>query len=326
MKVCYWTSNAVGGAGKYEYYLPKEVEKLGINVSVYKRPEGVLGNPITLKFFYKTNGDIIHATTQTLSIYGLPKPKKFIVTVHDMLTLHKSIKSKLKRFLIKKFLNKADKIIAVSEFTKKEIISQTGISENKIEVVPMGIDLSKYRPLDKEYSRRVFSLNQEYKYILVVASNAPHKRMDITLAVFNEVKKCREDVRLIKAGYGQQLQGKGIINVGFVPESKMPYLYNASDVLLHTSEYEGFGMPILEAMACGISVVCSKKASIPEVVGSCGSLVDIDSDDYVEQFVEGILNSIEQRRNNRSMIRAKNFSWGNVAKKTVKVYKEIIEG
>ena len=126
--------------------------------------------------------------------------------------------------------------------------------------------------------------------------------------------------------YGQQLQGEGIINVGFVPESKKPYLYNASDVLLHTSEYEGFGMPILEAMACGIPVVCSKKASIPEVVGSCGYLVDIDSDDYVEQFVEGILNSIERRRNTKSMIRAKTFSWENVAKKTVKVYKEVIEG
>jgi len=325
LRICYWTSNAVGGAGKYELYLPRCVSKLHVDVNVYKRPKGFFGNPILLKLFYKTNGDIVHATTQTLSIYANPKPRRFIVTVHDMLTLHRSMQSKVKRFLIKKFLNKADKIIAVSEFTKREILNQTNVPEDNIEIVPMGVDISRYRPLNKNYSRSIFNLDLGCKYILVVASNASYKRTDIALAVFNEIKKYRDDVKLIKAGYGQQLQGEGIINVGFVPESKMPYLYNASDVLLHTSEYEGFGMPILEAMACGIPVVCSKKASIPEVVGSRKYLVDIDSTDCIKQFAWKILDNLERKRDLKFVMRARNFSWDNIAKRTVKIYERVYD-
>jgi len=326
LKVVYWTPNSGGGAGKYEYYLPKEVKRLGVEVEVFIRPKGFKGNPITLRLFYKSSrGDVIHATTQTLSIYSYPKPNKFIVTVHDIYSLHKSLVSQVKRFLIKNTLKRADRIIAVSNFTKNEIIEQIGIDEDKIEVVYMGVDHSLYRPKDKEDCKKRLRLNVEEKHILVVASNLPHKRMDITKAVFDEILKVRRDVKLLKAGYGSKLKGEGIINVGFIPEEKMPILYNAADVLLHTSEYEGFGMPLLEAMACGIPIVCSNKASIPEVVGDCAELVDLDAEDSVKQFAEKILDCIDKgKRNKKGIERSKKFSWERVARETMKVYEELL--
>ncbi|MDW8034350.1 MAG: glycosyltransferase family 1 protein [Nitrososphaerota archaeon] len=325
MKICYWTPNAGGGAGKYEYYIPREMEKFGIEVKVFRKPSGFKGNPLTLRLFYKSDGDIVHATTQTLVIYSYPKPKRFVVTLHDIFPPRKNFELKLKQFLSLPKLKRADKIIAVSNFTKSEIIGRTKIDEDKIAVIPLGVDLSIYKPMNKAVCKREFGLNAEEKHILVVSSNAPHKRMDIVKAVFEEVRRRRENVKLVKAGYGQSLQGRDIINVGYIPEEKMPILYNACDVLLHTSEYEGFGMPLLEAMACGLPIVASNKASIPEVVGECGRLVNLESGDCVEEFVDNILDCIDKKeRNEKGIERSKKFSWEIVAKDTMKVYEELL--
>jgi glycosyltransferase involved in cell wall biosynthesis len=143
--------------------------------------------------------------------------------------------------------------------------------------------------------------------------------------VFYEVRKSLDNVKLLKLGYGTTLDGEGIINLGWLSEGDMPLVYNASNVLLHTSEYEGFGMPLLEAMACGIPIVASNKASIPEVVGDCGELVDLDADDCVEQFAEKVLNALDVERNKKGIERAKMFSWGEVARETFRVYKDMIE-
>lgn len=325
MLICYWTPNASGGAGKYENYLVEEIKNLGIEVKVFKKPKGLKGNPFTLRLLYRSIGDIIHATTQTLSIYSYPKPKRFVITVHDIFPRRKTLSLKLKQFLSLPRLKRADKIIAVSNFTKNEIINRTKIEEDKITVIPLGVDFSIYKPMGKEECKKILGLNPDEKYILVVSSNAPHKRMDIVKAVFEEVKKYRDDIKLLKAGYGQILQGHGIINVGFIDEEKMPILYNACDVLLHTSEYEGFGLPLLEAMACATPIVASNKASIPEVVADCGKLIDLECEDCVERFAEEILEVIEKdKRNWKGLERSKRFSWMNTAKETLKVYEELL--
>jgi len=327
MKICYWTPSSGGGAGKYEHYLPRKMEELGAEVNVFARPKGFLGNPLTLRLFYKSDGDIVHATTSTLSMYSFPKPKRFIITVHDMRTRQKSLKSRIKRFIVRDlgFVKRADRLIAVSNFTKDEIRKYIEFEEHFIFVIPMGVDLSMYKPLEKEKCKMELNLNPEEKYILVVASNEKHKRMDITRKVFSEIRKSYDDIKLIKIGYGTKLEGESIINLGFIPEEKMPILYNAADVLLHTSEYEGFGMPLLEAMACGTPVVASNKASIPEVVGDCGELVDLDAEDCVEQFAEKVLDCIDKGdRNEKGIERAKKFSWERVARKTMNVYEELL--
>jgi len=326
MKICYWTPSSVGGAGEYEHYLPRKMEELGAEVNIFARPKGFLGNPLTLRLFYRSNGDIVHAMSPILSIYSYPKPRNFIVTSHGLYTLQTSLESRIKRFLSIKALKRADKIIAVSEFAKREVIENVSIDPEKVSTIYLGVDHSTFKPMDKEYCKIYFGLHPNEKHILVVASELRLKRLDITKAVFDRIRDLRKDVKLLKCGYARgKFVGEGIINLGFIPHKKMPLLYNASDVLLHTSEYESFGMPLLEAMACGIPVVASNKGSIPEILGDCGELVDLDAEDCVEQFAEKVLDCIDKGdRNEKGIKRAKKFSWERVAKETMKVYEELL--
>ncbi|MBE0415985.1 MAG: glycosyltransferase, partial [Dehalococcoidia bacterium] len=183
----------------------------------------------------------------------------------------------------------------------------------------------RYHPIDKTECKRRFGFNPNEKHILVVASNLESKRMDLTQKVFDEVRKRRNDVKLIKAGYAETLVGDDIINTGWVPESEMPLLYNSADVFLHTSEYEGFCLPILEAMSCGVPVVVSNKASIPEVVGPCGNMVDLDAHDVIEQFANKIFSCIDKGIDEEAIEQSKNFSWQKTADRTIRVYEKVYD-
>ena len=213
--------------------------------------------------------------------------------------------------------------IAISEFTKKETVRLAGVDESVIDVVHLAADRSKYYPLDRKECKRRFGFDTKEKHILVVASNLEIKRMDLTQKVFDGVRKQRNDVKLIKAGYAETLSGDDIINTSWVPEDEMPLLYNSADVFLHTSEYEGFGLPILEAMSCGVPVVVSNKASIPEVVGSYGNMVDLDANDVIEQFVDKILSCIDMGTDEKAIEQSKNFSWQKTAERTITVYEKL---
>jgi glycosyltransferase involved in cell wall biosynthesis len=170
-----------------------------------------------------------------------------------------------------------------------------------------------------------FGLKNDEKYILVVASNLPHKRMDITKKVFEHVKTECPDVKLLKVGYGDMLQGEGVINLGWVSEDDMPSLYNAADIFLHTAEYEGFGLPVLEAMACGVPVVVSKSASLPEIVGNCGELVDPSTPDSLKNFSTAVVKILREGSTKDGIERSKLFTWEKTAKETYNLYKEVKE-
>jgi len=343
MKIIYWNvlkeSHPLTGTKRYEDELFKNVKRFGKNIEVERIQRAnnkILGSTfISWLFRYKCkDADIIHATEETLApVLSFRKrtrnKPKFIITVHDLIPLLypstiKDMTTMIKWRLVPSALKKVDRIIAISYFTKKEIIRLIGFDENKIDVVYQGVDHSRYRPMDKEKCKERLGLNPDDKYILVVASNEERKRMDLVKRIFDEVRRRREDVKLIKAGYAEKLTGEGIINTGYIPEPEMPVLYNAADVYLHTSEYEGFGLPVLEAMACGVPVVAYGKASIPEVVGPYGNVIYSDSDNCVEQFVEKILQNIDKGVDYKALERSKNFSWEKTAKETIKVYEKII--
>jgi len=342
MKIIHWNvskkSHPVTGAKRYEDELFENIKTLreDIEIERIQRADNRYIGSTFVSWFLRyrcKNADIVHATFQTIAPALSFKKRtcvkknnlKFIVTVHDLNPLLypsniRDISTKLQWIFTPKALKKANRIIAISEFTKKEIIKIAGIREDKIDVVYQGIDHLKYYPMDKEKCKERFSLNIDDKYILVVASNEENKRMDLTKKVFDEIRKQRKDIKMLKVGYGETLEGEEIINPGWVPESEMPALFNAADVYLHTSEYEGFGLPVLEAMACGVPVVVTNKASIPEVVGNAGEMVNLDSEDCVEQFVEKILENIDKGKDEKAIKQSKKFSWERTAKETIKVY------
>ena len=131
----------------------------------------------------------------------------------------------------------------------------------------------------------------------------------------------------VKIGYGTTLDKKNVINLGHVPEDHMPYLYNACDILVHTSAYEGFGLPVLEAMSCGCPVVCSNSTSLPEIVGNSGVLIDtFDVAGYCDA-IELLLNNshLYDYKMQKGLEQALKFTWEQTTLKTLGVYEKCID-
>jgi len=339
MNVLHWNISkpgSISGIGKYENELYRNLVEIAksegyeLEITRVQRSENkILGSTVLawLLTYRCANADIVHATAQVIApVVFIRRPRRLIVTVHDLAPMRypfeiRDLSEKIQWILTPKALKKIYLIIAISDFTKKELMKMLNIEEEKIHVIYQGVNHSLYRPMDKEDCRKYFNLDLNKKYILYVASNLYHKRTDLAKMIFEKVKKCREDVRMIKAGYSEKLEGEGIISMGWIKEADMPKLYNCADVYLHTSEYEGFGLPILEAMACGIPVVASNRASIPEVTGDAGILVDLD-DDCVDEFAENILRVLDKNKkiDKLALERSKTFSWERTARETLRVY------
>lgn len=339
MKIVHWNLSSknclVSGVKRYEDQLFSHVKALRKDIEIgriQRIDNKIIGSvPISWLFRYKCkDADIVHATFQTIAPAAyFRRPRKFIVTVQDLIPLLypgaiDDISVKLQFMFTLAALRKADRIIAISEFTKKEVIRLTGVDESVVEVVLHGVDHSEYHPMDKKACKQRLGLELNKKHILVVAADRVHKRMDLAKKVFDKVRAQRDDIKLIKTGYSQRLSGDDIISFGYLPESEMPILFNAADVFLHTSEYEGFCLPIVEAMSCGVPIVVSKKASIPEVVSSYGNMVDLGADDVLEQFVNKILSCIDKEIDEKAVEQSRNFSWQKTAEETIKVYETLI--
>jgi glycosyltransferase involved in cell wall biosynthesis len=202
-----------------------------LEVTRVQRSENkILGSTVLAWLFtYRcANADIVHATAQVIApVVFIRKPRRLIITVHDLAPRRypfeiRDLSEKIQWILTPKALKKIDLIIAISDFTKKELTKMLNIEEEKIHVIYQGVNHSLYRPMDKESCRKHFGLNPNKKYILYVASNLYHKRVDLAKRVFEEVRKSREDV-FIKAGYSEKLQGENILRIRFLLNPHQPF-------------------------------------------------------------------------------------------------------
>jgi len=199
----------------------------------------------------------------------------------------------------------------------------TDIPRSKIEVVHQGIDHHLYAPQPKKEARTRFNLDLDERYVLVVSSGLEHKRVKDVKPILNAVRDEYPEAKVLKAGYGEDLTGENVINTGWVDEEDMPYLYSAADVYLHPSEYEGFGLPVLEAMACGTPIVARDVASIPEIVGDCFDLVSHDASP--DEFAEAVSHRISMNQPvEKAVTRSRQFSWEKTARKTAEVYQSML--
>lgn len=276
--------------------------------------------------FKSCDSDITHGTFHALAPLALTKkPDLFVLTVHDIIPRHYfSILKKIKHMwhLVEMGIDRADAIITDSEFSKKDIISSLHVNEEKIFVVPLGVS-KIYSKKDKDISREKTGLKHKEKYVLINTSMYPWKNVHTLYNIIDRLS----DIVFVKVGYNTSIKKKNVINLGWVPESKMPYLYSACDVFLHTSEYEGFGLPVLEAMACGCPVVSSNATSLPEVVGDAGILVNTyDVDEYCNHILE-ILNNAHTNNilSKKGLDASTKFTWENTTQKTMDVYQHVLE-
>ena len=303
-----------------------------------------LGNnillPLKLKH-YKL--DLIHDPSQISPFMFNPAPTK-VLTIHDLTPVifpeaHGKIHAFLQNNVFPRTLKHVNSIITISNSTKNDIIRYFKITETKIKVIYNGVD-DRFKVLHED---EIKSVKEEYgikhPFILFVGTLEPRKNIPTLLKAFYLLKKKNIPHKLvIVGGKGWKYDSvyetikslnlqKKVIFTGYVPDEDLPKLYNAADLFVYPSLYEGFGLPPLEAMACGTPVITSNTSSLPEVVGDAGILVNPFSVEEIAGAMESILKnkSLREQMIKRGLKRSQMFSWEKCAKEVVKIYKSLEE-
>lgn len=302
-----------------------------------------------IELFRKTPGQVSLFWSPHYNIPLFIRAKKRLVTIHDVnhlvfldrLNLQQKIYAK---FMINLAVKFSDTIITVSDFSKSEIAKRTKVDEEKITVIHNGINTELFKTLDNQQSvdtKDKFGLPD--KFILFVGNVKPHKNLRRLLMAYEVMyNRGLEDHYLVIAGEkeGFITGDKEIFSIvhnnqdlkervrfsGYVDNADLPILYNAASVFVFPSLYEGFGLPPLEAMACGCPTVVSNAASLPEVCGDAAYYVDPNDTESISEGMYKILtdNSLRQHLIKKGLERAKLFSWKKSGGDHIKVFEEIL--
>lgn len=231
-------------------------------------------------------------------------------------------------------VKKSDIIVTISANSKNEIIKEYGASPDKIKVINPAIDQKIFYPRKKV---EIASVKRKYKiegdYLLYTGTLEPRKNIIGILESYSLLpQNIRDRYGLILAGGKgwlddgihsklKELHGLNIITTGYVDDEDLPALYSGATVFIYPSFYEGFGMPPLEAMACGAPVVTSNNSSLPEVVGDAGIMVDVDGTKDLTNAIRRVLldKNLQQKMKKAGILRAKQFSWTKSANKLLEI-------
>ena len=299
--------------------------------------------PVPYSRFFGKDTDITHF----FNYIAYPGVKgKTVITVHDMVykAFPETVRARTKYMLdtgLKRSMKRADLIVTDSEFSKSEILKYFPQHESKLRVVPCGVDLRKFRPCTEPERIPAVksSLGIEGEYFLYLGTIEPRKNLERLIAAYNIfIQKVKENPpKLVLAG------GKGwlydsifakvtelgladkVIFTRYVPSEDMNPLMCGAMAFVFPSIYEGFGMPPLEAMACGVPVLTSDAASLPEVTGDCAVIADAYSEESIAEGLYDLYSDEELRRSlsKRGLERAKTFTWERSAEKLYDVYREL---
>lgn len=258
--------------------------------------------------------DVFHSSDWTQP----PTKAKKVTTVHDLVVYkypevsHPKIIAAQKRRLewVKK---ECDLVIAVSQATKKDIVEILKIPEEKIRVI--------YEAATPNFAAVKTKVKKEY--ILAVGTREPRKNLGRLIQAYQLLKL--KDVELAIAGnFGWGEDVKGVKCLGYVPNEKLPELYSGAKVFVYPSLYEGFGIPILEAMACGCPVVTSNVSSLPEVGGEAAIYTDPLKVTDLTEKIKYALGADRDKLAKKGFDQVKKFSWEKTAQETFEVYQSLL--
>ncbi|OGS22756.1 MAG: hypothetical protein A2252_10545 [Elusimicrobia bacterium RIFOXYA2_FULL_39_19] len=225
---------------------------------------------------------------------------------------------------------KAYKVITGSEFSKKDLVEYLNIPKDKITVIPLSID-SRYTPASREAVnavRKKYSLDK--KYLLCVGNSSPHKNINLLIEAFKGLpENIRRDYQLVLAGIKKSNTdyGPGIITAGFISDSDLPALYSGAELFVFPSLYEGFGLPVLEAMACQCPVLTSSSSSLPEIAGAAAEYFNPNYANELKNKIQALLNNpaLMNRLKQKGFERAKLFSSDKMSKDILNILKSAKE-
>lgn len=278
--------------------------------------------------------DVFHASDWT---QPPAKKAKLVTTIHDLAVLKypQYFPSRILRnqkLRLKWIKKEADVIIAVSQATKKDIIELLKINPQKIHVIHEAVPLEhqiKITKNDVEEIKRKYDLQD---YILCLGTREPRKNFPRVVKAFQKVQGLKL-VIVGKKGWRRDIKDSDLKSqmskVKFIENANdkdLSALYAGAKCFVYPSLYEGFGLPVLEAMYHGCPVITSNVSSLPEVAGEAALLVDPESVNEISQAINKVINnpSIYSKLREKGLTRVKSFSWQKTAKKTLEVYKSLI--
>jgi glycosyltransferase involved in cell wall biosynthesis len=260
-----------------------------------------------------------------------------VITVHDLSFLFypqgfRALNRSYLQLLTRLSARRARRVIAVSHSTKRDLVQHYRLLPDKVDVIHNGVDAS-FRPLpaDQVAAFRTRAGLPD-RFVLFVGTLEPRKNVARLIEAYAQLPKERPPLMLV-GGRGwlyddifARVEALDLSDevrfVGYVPAEDLPCWYNAAELFVYPSLYEGFGLPPLEAMACGTAVITSTASSLPEVVGEAGLLVDPAEPAALAMAMEQILSDRELRETVRAAgrVRAQGFSWKETARCTVDSY------
>lgn len=296
------------------------------------------------KWIKKNTIDVLHV--QYITPLWLPGRTKLITTIHDV--SWKFFPLYIKRsdlfflnILIPLSIKRANKVITVSHTSREDIIKIYKLSPGKVVSIYNGVDKELFNNTNDIVTTKII---QKYKlpekYIFYVGTLQPRKNIPALIRAFNVLitKYNIPDIKLVVGGgkshnYDERIDSvikqygleNKIIPAGYIDQRDLPYLYKLAKVFVFPSLYEGFGIPVIEAMACGTPVVVADKSCLPEVAGQAGLAVDPAQ---TEKFADTIYKALSDEKIRKELIskgyeRAKEFDWKNTAQQTFIIYTHI---
>lgn len=354
----------VTGIGRYTYEVSKYLESrktfeltffYGINskklINVFSKTKASSLKLIIIKFPFlkKTVRSLINIinrfSTNKYDLYWEPcfipikgvESKKVISTVHDLSFLISKDFHPNERieYFEKNFFSNikyTDFIITASYFIKDEIINKIGFEESKIKVIPHGVNHNLF----KVYENIDIDICLPAKFIFSVGSIEPRKNLKNLLKAYSSLSKdIKVEYKLVIAGFegwenddifeAININKDDVFYIGFISDDDLAKIYNLASFFIFPSFYEGFGLPILEAMASGTPVLCSNTSSMPEVGGDAALYFNPNNIEDIRNKILQILNDRELRieMKNKGLTNASKYNWEQSAKEHIKLFEEI---
>jgi glycosyltransferase involved in cell wall biosynthesis len=315
------------------------IERLHVRTMPIRSPKYSLREQVELA--YRCHGDKLDAFHSPFYVVPFATPCPLVATMHDLIPFRFNIYSRPKQWMVRMGYRacgiRAAHIIAVSQVSAKDIENLLGVTSRRISVVHNAVSGEVFHP--RARSENINYLRDKYgikgSYVLLLSPrNRRTKNVETAFAVLTAVRKLTGSrFETVVYGSGKQIEsfegnnhtGRNVINVGFVPADDLAILLRHARVFLLTSLYEGFGLPLLEAMSCGCPVVTSNGGSLAEVAGTGAQVFDPMDVRGMSEAVTSLLCSSAERElwRSRALARAAEFSWRKAAEQTIAVYRHV---